>query len=273
LRWRNRRDRFIAFNGDIARVDAPLSQRTAQVVGRGDPNRLRTRRHRWNVIMKLSHCPVAATLAAFAISFAFAIGPAAAQDRHDGRRPPPAPARPAPHLWLDQRFQHDHYYPRHGEVIPALPGGSISIGFGSGHFYFHGGVWFRALGGRFVVIAPPIGVIVPLLPPAYATLWIGGLPYYYANGVYYAPAPGQGYAVVTPPPGIESAQPTPPPVVAKPPPEPVIYPRNGQSAQQTDADRQECNRWATTQQNAMNDADIFNRAVAACMDARGYTLR
>jgi hypothetical protein len=55
--------------------------------------------------------------------------------------------------------------------------------------------------------------------------------------------------------------------------EPVIYPRNGQSAAQTEADRQECNRWATTQPAAVADAQVFQRAVAACMDGRGYTLK
>jgi len=55
--------------------------------------------------------------------------------------------------------------------------------------------------------------------------------------------------------------------------EPVIYPRNGQSAEQLEFDRRECNRWATTQQAAMSDASVFNRAVDACMDGRGYTLK
>ena len=54
---------------------------------------------------------------------------------------------------------------------------------------------------------------------------------------------------------------------------PVIYPRNGQSAGQLEADQRDCNRWATTQQAAMADASVFNRAVEACMDGRGYTLR
>jgi len=56
-------------------------------------------------------------------------------------------------------------------------------------------------------------------------------------------------------------------------PDPVIYPRNGQSAQQTEIDRQECNRWATAQQAALADASVFQRAVEACMDGRGYTMR
>ena len=73
---------------------------------------------------------------------------------------------------------------------------------------------------------------------------------------------------------VETLPAAPPPVaVAAARPDPVIYPRNGQNAQQTEADRQECNRWATTQQAAMADGSVFQRAVAACMDARGYTLR
>jgi hypothetical protein len=66
-----------------------------------------------------------------------------------------------------------------------------------------------------------------------------------------------------------------PPAVATAPsrPDPVIYPRNGQSAQQTEADRQECNRWATTQPAALADSSVFMRAVEACMDGRGYTMK
>lgn len=207
------------------------------------------------------------------VALVLALGVSAhAQERHD-RRGPPHAGPPAPHLVLDQRYHHDHYYPRAGYVAGAVPSGAIGINFGGGNYFFHGGVWFRPHAGRFVVVVPPIGVVVPLLPPAYATLWIGGAPYYYANGVYYAVAPGQGYAVVAPPPGAEQAPPAPPPPPASTPVEPIIYPRNGQSPAQTEGDRQECNRWATTQPSAVADAQVFQRAVAACMDGRGYTLR
>lgn len=77
--------------------------------------------------------------------------------------------------------------------------------------------------------------------------------------------------VYVPPPA-----PLPPPpatVYAPSRPAPVIYPRNGQSSAQLEADNRECNRWATTQQAAMADASVFQRAVEACMDGRGYTLR
>jgi hypothetical protein len=227
--------------------------------------------------MKRKHILVVAVVA-FVTAVFLLSQPAAAQDRPTPLRPPRPPAtRPAPlppplPLHLDQRYRHDHYYPSRGHVVPALPGGSIGLSFGNGNLFFHGGVWFEPRGGRFVVVAPPIGVYVPMLPPAYVSLWIGGAPYYYANGVYYAPAPGQGYTVVAPPLGAEVAQPAPPP--AQPPlPDPIIYPRNGQSAAQTEIDRRECNRWATTLPSALADAAVFQRAVAACLDGRGYTVR
>ena len=96
-------------------------------------------------------------------------------------------------------------------------------------------------------------------------------------GSYYYAAPGYpvypGYVLVEPPPVYYPVPPTPAQPAAPTAPEPVIYPRNGQSPAQTEADRQACNRWATTQQAAMADASVFNRATAACMDGRGYTLR
>jgi len=82
---------------------------------------------------------------------------------------------------------------------------------------------------------------------------------------YYAPAP----VYVNPPVTYVNPPAAPAPRTA----DPIFYPRNGQGAAQTEADRQDCNRWATTQPNAMNDASIFQRATFACMDGRGYTVR
>ena len=204
--------------------------------------------------------------------FAGLSGAANAQDRQEHHRQGQHRA-PGPGLQFDQRYHHDHYYPPRGYAQPRLPGGSVSINFGGGNYFFNSGVWFRPYGGRFVVIAPPLGIVIPFLPAAFVTLRIGGAPYYYANGTYYSPAPGQGYLVVAPPPGADAVQAVPPPPPTPAAPDPIIYPRSGQSAAQTEADRQECNRWATTQPSAMADASVFQRAVAACMDGRGYTVR
>ena len=174
-------------------------------------------------------------------------------------------------MQLDSRYHHDHYYPRRGYVAAALPRGSFRVAYRGGNYFFQSGAWYRSSSAGFIVIAPPFGIVLPFLPPSYVTVQIGGAPYYYANGAYYAPAIG-GYSVVAPPPGADSVQPL---ADAAPPvaPEPIYYPRNGQSAGQTEVDRRACNRWATTQPSAVADADVFQRAVAACMDGRGYTDR
>lgn len=102
-----------------------------------------------------------------------------------------------------------------------------------------------------------------------------------AAGTYYPPPP---------PPGYESAQatPSPSPGVSSPPRAPsaasdrlFIYPRNGQSAAQTTEDRNDCGRWATDQTgydaSQSTRADLsrgeYRRAISACLEGRGYTVR
>ena len=99
-------------------------------------------------------------------------------------------------------------------------------------------------------------------------VWIGGWwgPGWYGPGYWYSPPVvyGPPQTIIVP----QVVEPAVPPA-----PDPIIYPRNGQSPQQTEADRQDCNRWATTQPQAMADTQAFNRAVQACMDGRGYSMR
>jgi hypothetical protein len=115
------------------------------------------------------------------------------------------------------------------------------------------------------------GVGAGLATVAYAAPYYNYYGGYYGYPAAYAP-PVTEYVVSEPQPGdqvVRSGQPVP----QTPPPEPIFYPRNGQSPAQTEADRQDCNRWATTQQNALSDAQVFQRATYACMDGRGYTVR
>jgi hypothetical protein len=218
--------------------------------------------------------------------------PAWAQQRefnehaHVEARPERAPGMERPlredrfrssHWIYDSHHRLNHYFPARGEVVPALPGGAVSVDFAKDHYFFHGGVFFRPTGTRFAVVAPPLGIVVPLLPPAYVTLWSAGVPYYYANDVYYTVAPRGGYVVAAAPPGLDDAD-----VIAQAPlgdppapgssSNPIVYPRNNQAPAQTSADRADCNEWATTQEQA-NDPTAYRRAFAACMDGRGYTVR
>ncbi len=101
-------------------------------------------------------------------------------------------------------------------------------------------------------------------------------PYYYAPyyyGSYYDDAPivvAPVYGTVEPGSAARSGQPVPQASGAT---DPIFYPRNGQSAEATESDRRECNRWATSQRGAMADASIFQRATYACMEGRGYTVK
>ena len=158
--------------------------------------------------------------------------------------------------------------PRIGIGIGLGLGAGAAYGYyGGGHNAYRGYGGYNGYGGGW---RPRVGVYVPVLPPVYSTWYHAGSPYYYADGVYYAPGSNSGYTVVEPPPGGDLVAGTAPP---KGPPEPVVYPRNQQSAEQTERDRQDCNRWATGQPNAVADASVFQRAAAACLDARGYTVR
>jgi len=179
----------------------------------------------------------------------------------------------------DTRYQHDRVYPARGGYVRVLPRSHRVVVFRNTRYYFDGGVWYLPAGGRFVIVAPPIGLFVPFLPPYYSTIWVGRVPYYYANDVYYANQ-GNGYVVVAPP--KEEASQAPPPAD-----ELFVYPRQGQSEKQQAEDRYACHRWAVSQtgydptqpqggasaNQKQKDRADYQRALGACLDGRGYTVK
>ena len=181
--------------------------------------------------------------------------------------------------YSDSRYHHNRSYPVRGHYVGAVPRGHYPVYHGGVRYRYYGGVWYRPYGPRFAVVAPPFGLVVPFLPLYYTTLWVGGVPYYYANEVYYTHTTG-GYMVVEPPKGE---------VVQAPPLEEklFIYPRKGQSEKQQSDDRYECHRWAVDQAHhdptqppgSVPDDQVtkeradYRRAMGACLDARGYTVK
>ena len=196
------------------------------------------------------------------------------------------------HQHIDARHGLNHPYADRGAVVHELPREALVVPHGSERYWFHNGVWYRPGAGGYVVIAPPFGVVVPVLPALYVTVMVGGVPYYYANDTYYSYNPAAaGYEVVAPPEGIESASAL-PPTQATPAPtaaaeQQYVYPRNGQTPEQQATDRYECHRWAVGQTGfdptltsggvAPESADAkraeYNRAMHACLEGRGYTVR
>ncbi len=184
---------------------------------------------------------------------------------------------------LDNRYSHNQYYPNRGYAMTRLPPRHQEIRFHNSRYYYQGGVWYRPDGPRFVVIAPPIGVVISTLPAFYTTLWLGGIPYYYANDTYYTWQPElHGYQVTAPPGQLDEQ--SPPPLAAD---ELFVYPAKGQTEQQQADDRYECHRWGVSQTqydptqppqnlagNALNiKREDYQRAMKACLEGRGYTVR
>jgi len=147
-----------------------------------------------------------------------------------------------------------------------------------------------------------------VLPGLYSTYWAGGVPYYYVNNVYYTWNAGEnGYVATDPPPvgggdysdDVNAAaaagpngggQDAVPPDVAQPSGPAaagagiIAYPRNGQSDQQQSQDKFQCHTWAKAQSGfdptsqassnaSSNSRAAYGRAMSACLDARGYTVR
>ena len=200
-----------------------------------------------------------------------------AAERHGGGR--------AEHF--DARHSHNHYYPERGGFARAVPGRPFIVERGGGRFFYSGGVWYAPRGPSFVVVAAPIGVFVSALPPFYTTVWMGGVPYYYANDTYYVWRDAEdGYEVVEPP-NDQGASPQAPPGAAPPGEDLYIYPHNGQPADRQASDKYECHKWASTQtgfdptqsaggvppeQAQLKRAD-YQRAMRACLEGRGYSVR
>ena len=138
---------------------------------------------------------------------------------------------------------------RGGYYWPGAYWGAVGIGIGIGAIGYYNGYYNGYYGGYYRG-----GYYAPY-----------GDPYYYDPPVVVAPA----YST-TEPGAPRAGQPVPQAAAAA---EPIFYPRNGQSVEATESDRRECNRWATTQNGALTDASIFQRATFACMEGRGYTVR
>ncbi len=110
-------------------------------------------------------------------------------------------------------------------------------------------------------------------------------PYATAPSPYTVQPLSDGYQIVTPAGGTPGVAAPVPPVT--PSDNVFIYPRNGQSEAQQSTDRYECYAWSrgqtgfdpvqgasgvSTDQSAPK-RDQFNRALNACLEARGYSVK
>ncbi len=189
---------------------------------------------------------------------------------------------PGPDRWYDGANGHNHYYPAPGRIVLPPPRPPAPVWWGGVGYRYWDGIWATPGARGWVTVRPPIGIVIHDLPSWRTALVIGGLTYFYVNGSYYRPLVGSdGYEVVAAP----VAQPD---VVATTPDKTFVYPRQGQSAQQQASDEYECHRWAVSQSGfdptgvATGQGSVtlstaargdYQRARAACLEGRGYTVR
>lgn len=238
----------------------------------------------YNYILKKYFAIVLSILMISGTGIFFFAQQADAEKRAPSRSEKRAPA-PQHKKYLDSRYSHNRSYPVRNQAIRTLPRNHRVAVHGNNRYYSSRGVWYRPYGGRFVVVAPPIGLFLPFLPFTYVTIWANGMPYYYANRVYYRQIAG-GYVVVDPPQEVVRQAPYDEEENAMGR-RMFIYPRDGQSEEQQADDRYACHQWAVEQtgydptqitaepQNPDIDQQRsdYQRAISACLDSRGYTVR
>jgi hypothetical protein len=198
--------------------------------------------------------------------------------------------------WWDGAHGHGRYYPVPGYRVPRAPVHGYPVFWGGVSYSFYDGIWYSGGTGGYLVVRPPLGIVVNDLPTFATVLTIGALSYYYVNGTYYRPITvngSQAYEVVQAP--VASGQPAATPTN---PPRLFVYPRQGQSDDKQAGDEYACHRWAsersgfdptaratgaTTASSGANESGAprseeqarsdYQRAQAACLEGRGYTVR
>lgn len=171
-------------------------------------------------------------------------------------------------------------HPRIGHQVRTLPQGNRTIRVNRQSYRYYNGSFYRpARDGVYVVVRAPIGARVRTMPPGYVSFGIGPRRYYYANFTYYMwDRDRTEYIVVEQPAGAEAALVTASETTSG---EIFVYPKQGQSAEQRDRDRYECYVWASGQtgydpgagQPADGKAGDYRRAISACLEGRGYTVK
>jgi len=183
----------------------------------------------------------------------------------------------------DYGHSHEHYrHYRHyapGYRMHHMPDGHHRIWYRDRDYYLYGGAFFLHDPLGYHVVHAPIGARIRVLPHGYISFYLGSYNYYYHSHTYYRWLPEtREYVVIEPPEGAERA------VLATSEAslgEIYVYPKNGQSEERQDRDRYECHLWAVDQSDydpGSDDQDAelagdFRRALTACLEGRGYTVK
>ena len=169
------------------------------------------------------------------------------------------------------------YYPI-GYEVAFLPTPYMRIVVGGYPYYYYSGTFYRPYGSVYVVVNAPVGAMVTSLPPGYIAFILGDTTYYFVNDTYYVwDQTRDGFVVVAKPEGAESA------MEKATQGRLYVYPNEGQSEEQQAKDRYACHLWAvsesdvdpTLEDQVFTDKQQsdYKRAITACLEGRGYTVK
>ena len=180
-------------------------------------------------------------------------------------------------------YHHGNYHSGSAFFFGAALGAALTFPF----YYSYSRSWADA--GPYYY-GPYYGPTVYVNPPVY----VQRQPVYYQSQPNYVVAAAQPGTLVTQSPssgvtelGPVNAQPSiPAPIPGSgqaPADKWFVYPGKGQSQQQAAIDRHDCGRWATTESGYDPDLKVhrhpetgpthYGRALSACLEGRGYTVR
>jgi len=172
---------------------------------------------------------------------------------------------------------HYHYHPI-GYHVRVLPQSYVRIVVSGFPYFYYGGVFYRSFDGGYVVVSAPLGAVVHTLPVGFIAFSLGVSTFYYVNNTYYVwDEPREAYLVVEKPDGADKA------IADATTGRLFVYPKEGQSEEQQAKDRYECHRWAVTESAvdptleeetySQEQKRDYQRAMGACLEGRGYTVK
>ncbi|MFK7814372.1 MAG: DUF6515 family protein [Maribacter sp.] len=85
-------------------------------------------------------------------------------------------------------------YPKHGTIVTTVVKPKVVI-HKKTNFYFADGVWYKARGRKYVVVAAPVGLKVRKLPRGNKVVVVNGRKLYKYKGIWYKKS-GRNYIVV-----------------------------------------------------------------------------
>jgi len=172
--------------------------------------------------------------------------------------------------------RHPEFY-RRGHRIDRLPGSHLRIVIGDNPYFYWEGIFARPHKHGYVVVRAPLGARVRHLPPGYVSFHIGPSRYFHVNATYYLwDNHNRDYVVVEKPRGADHAM-----AAGDAPDDLFIYPAQGQSDDERESDRFSCHVWSVAETGydpvladpASPGRRDYLRAMEACLEGRGYTVR